>query len=379
MLQIKKEKTGINGKFEAWDRFYFGQFLSSSSQSNLSNYFSVGTTFEGLSSIFYSLYGIRFELEETIPGEVWHEDVRKLSVIHETEGLIGTIYCDLFQREAEISRKFDNAAHFTVCCTRRVDNDESFLQGNNEMKNQKYEKTVFDENGNAKRYQLPIVVLVTSFRRSSNGVPTLLDLHDLETLFHEMGHAMHSMLSQTDFQHTSGTRVVMDFVEVPSVLMEFFANSSQVLGVIGRHFQTDEHVPIQLLESAFRKQSIMQSLETQNQIQMALLDQKYHSGLATLPGFNSSEIMFDLSKAVNSIPSPPSSRWQGQFSHLFTYGSSYYSYLWCKRWASKIYSKHFADKEMSNWRPGGDVLRKELLGVGGTRDPKVGLQKIGVW
>jgi intermediate peptidase len=177
-----------------WDKYYYAQFIQNTKPKlskqylPLSSYFSVGNVFNGLSDIFYALYRVRLVVQDIIPGEVWHSEVRKLSVVHETEGVIGTIYCDLFQREAEDQRKYDNAAHFTIRCCRRIDNDEPERQTN--IINSMHER-VLDTPQGKKRYQIPIVVLVTSFSRPQNDIPGLLDLTDIETLFHEMGHAMH--------------------------------------------------------------------------------------------------------------------------------------------------------------------------------------------
>jgi intermediate peptidase len=193
LLQAKQ--VHVNSlSFEAWDRYFYSQFLqqpSLSSHPPISSYFTVGNVFSGLSDVFSALYGVRLEIQDTIAGETWHPEVRKISVIHETEGTIGTIYCDLFQREHDSVRKYDNAAHFTVRCCRRIDNDElEIRQRNWRMSNKRLEREVVQD-GEVKRYQMPIVVLVTSFNRPLNGIPGLLDLQDIETLFHEMGHAMH--------------------------------------------------------------------------------------------------------------------------------------------------------------------------------------------
>lgn len=184
------------------------------------------------------------------------------------------------------------------------------------------------------------------------------------------------MLAQTDFQHISGTRVAMDFVEVPSVLMEYFAKSPQVLIGCGRHYKTQEPIPLSSIDHHLSNQKVLQALETQNQIQMALLDQAYHSSLAMDPRFNSSEIMFNLTSRVNSIAATRETAWQAQFSHLFTYGASYYSYLWSRKWASQLNNKLFANKPRSDWRQGGEILRSEILGVGGSRDASIGLETV---
>ncbi|KAJ3259578.1 Mitochondrial intermediate peptidase [Boothiomyces macroporosus] len=387
--RLKQEDMGKDAVVNAWDKLYYSQRLipqaKTSPSHSLSEFYSVGTVFQGLSDIFEAIYGLKFELEVTSPGETWHDQVRKINVVHETEGKIGTIYCDLFERGKDEPPKYVNAAHFTVRCSRRIDDDEFIVKEQNwRMKNPKSEKTVRTKEG-TKCHQLPIVALVTNFPRAHRNSPCFLNLNDIETLFHEMGHAMHcnsllilAMLAQTDYQHISGTRVVMDFVEVPSILMEYFARMPELLHDIGRHHQTGERPPKSLIDLHLSYQNIGNGLETQNQIQLAMLDQIYHSAVVKDPHFDSSAALYNLSKEMNPIPMPPPSKWQVQFSHLFSYGSIYYTYLWSRRWASRIFTKHFANQPRSDWRKGGEQLRHEVLGVGGGRDPFIGLEAVGV-
>ncbi|KAJ1340095.1 hypothetical protein BSLG_005306 [Batrachochytrium salamandrivorans] len=311
---IKRVHTGKTDGINGWDRAYYTRYLTSSSTGthpstdpnsnqtlskfrdasvqleSLSSYFSVGSTFQGMSDVFHRLYGVRLEPSAVLPGETWHPDVRKLE-----------------------------------------------------------------------------------------GKPGLLELHDIQTLFHEMGHAMHSMLAKTDFQHIAGTRVAMDFVEVPSILMELFAKSPEVLATFGQHYQTGEPVPLELLQTRCSHLSTLEAMETQQQLKMALLDQLYHSPLAMdKSSFNTTAILEKLQNSTFPIAFAPDTHWQIQFSHLFGYGASYYSYLWSRRWASRIYRKLFHGKPMDKWREGGEEFRQHILRWGGGRDPWIGLHHIGV-
>ena len=138
---------------------------------------------------------------ELSPGEAWHSDVKKLEVVDETDGLLGWIYADLFARR----NKSSGAAHYTVRCSRRTDDDDEagdLLPAENDR--QLAELSRDFEAGGRHRFpggvfQLPVVVLLTEFSHPptltlSRG-PAVLEWHEVLTLFHEMGHAMHCMSS----------------------------------------------------------------------------------------------------------------------------------------------------------------------------------------
>ncbi|KAJ3110203.1 Mitochondrial intermediate peptidase [Phlyctochytrium bullatum] len=415
LLELKNaELTTAPGmtRLEAWDRLYYGRMLApaaSITPSNdpfhphhhralrngdaLSSYFTVGQTLAGISNLTKALYGITLEPAAANPGETWHPDVRKLEVIHEKDGLIGIVYCDLFAREGA-ARKFESAAQFTVRCSRRIDDDDDdsgagprvISDGEGPlMKLVETEKDVVGPDGQLKRYQLPIVVLVTGFtRQTSEAYPSLLSLMEVETLFHEI-----AMIARTDFQHISGTRCPMDFVEVPSNFMEQFARVPEVLQTFGRHFSTKAPLPLDLLESQKQAMTALNSLEVQQQLQMALLDQIYHSEEAAHAGFDSTRALQRLQTDVNVIPFVEGTAWQIQFSHLFSYGASYYSYFWARRWSGRLFRRWFENGPVLQipgcptprkvtWREGGEMISRELWKWGGGRDPWVGLERVGV-
>lgn len=149
----------------------------------------------GLSRLFQNLYGISLRPADSASGEVWHTDVHKLEVVDQEKGVIGWIYADLFARRGKAS----GAAHYTVRCSRRTDDDDT--HGDLTFNGAEARVRESEEFEAVKRhrlpnqdgvFQLPLVVLLCEFSRPSlTKGPTILEWHEVLTLFHEMGHAMH--------------------------------------------------------------------------------------------------------------------------------------------------------------------------------------------
>ncbi|KAJ9120741.1 hypothetical protein QFC22_002672 [Naganishia vaughanmartiniae] len=379
LAALKRRETSTDREtstINAWDRDYFTErymaaIAPGSRVHPIHPFFSAGTVIQGLSRLFTNLYGIRFVPCALRSGEAWDKDVRKVQVVDETEGVIGSIYFDLFSRPG----KSPNAAHYTVRCSRRIDDDDlpgdrlpaewDWQAGMTGVEN--YEGVCVK--GRPGRYQLPLVVLTTDFARPSfEEGPSLLAWQEVETLFHEMGHAIHSMLGRTEYHNVSGTRCATDFVELPSILMESFVSSPAVLPLFARHFVTDTPLPLEHFQSHLALQSSLSALELNSQITMAMLDQMYHSPLARDPrGIDTTSIYHNLMSKMGVIPPVQGTAWQTQFGHLVGYGATYYSYTFDRAIAGKVWSTLFANDPLS--REGGEKLRQDLLGWGGGKDP----------
>lgn len=226
--------------------------------------------------------------------------------------------------------------------------------------------------------QLPTIALVCDFPEppaDGSGRPSLLREHSVRTLFHEMGHAVHSMLGQTSLQSISGTRCATDFAELPSVLMESFATAPEVLSLYARHWQTDEP----LSESKMRAMesdrlahgSIYGAVENEAQILMALVDQAYHSLPTDQSTIDSTSIYHRVFSTHSSLPDPvtkPPTSWQGFFGHLYGYGATYYSYIFDRAIANKVWQDVFQGGKAAVDREAGERYKNEVLRWGGGRN-----------
>ncbi|EIN13977.1 mitochondrial intermediate peptidase [Punctularia strigosozonata HHB-11173 SS5] len=379
MLSHRKQAhhgTGPEPIIQAWDRDYYCPPEPPAPPIPLPP-LTLGTVFMGLSRLFKHIYGITFRPADVASGEVWHTDVRKLEVLDEECGVIGWIYADLFARRGKAS----GAAHYTVRCSRRVDHDDlagDYRVSSHAGPGEDLLGKVSDDFEAAHRrqirghegiYQLPVVVLLCEFPRPSiTRGPTVLEWHEVLTLFHEMGHAMHSMIGRTEYQNVSGTRCATDFVELPSILMEHFLNSSAVLGLF------DKNDGVLTAQVGNHHEDPCRSIDTHTQMMLAALDQIYHSSAVLNPNFDSTAALARLYDDQGLIPYVPGTSWQTQFGHLFGYGATYYSYLFDRAIASRVWRELFASDPLN--RNVGERYKQEVLRQGGAKDPWIMVGKL---
>ncbi|KAJ2612703.1 Mitochondrial intermediate peptidase [Coemansia sp. RSA 1365] len=373
-------KQTKNAAMFPWDRDYWIGKQREGALPSMSHYFSLGRVVLGLSRVFKNLYGVELRAVTPQPGEIWHPEVRKLEVVEDGQ-LLGIIYCDVFSRN---SKAHVGAAHFTARCARRVDDDikipGEFLGHSNQ--------TIVERNG--QRFQLPVVVLICNFSTPTTGNPPLLSWSNVETIFHEMGHAMHSMLGQNGFHNVAGTRCPIDFVELPSVLMEHFARSPQVLSLFASHYKTGQPLPNDLIFNRAMQRRQYAALDLHAQLFMSALDQCYHSNSIAIHHKNpewSTKIlatihnhpMFRCDNDMSFFSHVDGTRWQSRFTHLVGYGASYYSYLFDRVLAGQIWDRVFQGdrpflQQVNNNgfplnRNAGERFKNEVLRWGGGRNP----------
>ncbi|PWY78183.1 metallopeptidase Mip1 [Aspergillus heteromorphus CBS 117.55] len=376
---------GAAGRLQPWDHAYYthqrvmqhAQARRSRELSAVPEFFSLGTVMQGLSRLFDRLFGVRLVPQETAAGETWNADVRRLDVVDEADRHIAVIYCDLFSRP----NKHPNPAHFTLRCAREISAEEvaecastldASAHPNDGM------ATAVDRAAQTLR-QLPTIALVCDFPEppaTGSGRPSLLSEHSVRTLFHEMGHAVHSILGQTRLQSISGTRCATDFAELPSVLMERFATAPEVLALYARHWQTDAPLSESMMRGMEQDRtahgSIYGAMENESQILMALVDQAYHTLPAHAAAVDSTALYHQVASTHATLPDPadsnPRTSWQGFFGHLYGYGATYYSYIFDRAIANKLWEDVFANGQAAVDRRAGERYKNEVLRWGGGRN-----------
>ncbi|KAH8814933.1 mitochondrial intermediate peptidase-like protein [Xylogone sp. PMI_703] len=373
--------NGSVAHLQPWDKDYYQtQILSlirsrSRNADFLSSYFSLGTVMQGLSRLFTKLYGVRFVPHETLPGETWNADVRRLDIVSETDGHVAVLYCDLFSRPG----KSPNPAHFTLRCSREITNSEleeaaSSLNSLFSSAEESSNDGMATSKSSGTLKQLPTIALICDFATSPANTkrPSLLSFGEVQTLFHEMGHAIHSILGRTSLQNVSGTRCATDFAELPSVLMEHFAADPSVLALFARHYETDQPLPYSMITEKLVLDKKFEGSDTENQILLSMVDQAYHSELPFHRSFDTTNIYHSIQREYGVLPPDPAgTSWQGFFGHLFGYGSTYYSYLFDRVLAKRIWQIVFSSGQdgASLSRDNGERMKERVLKWGGGRNP----------
>ncbi len=370
------KKTIIN----PWDIGFLQQLhrnargTQSSALAELQQHMPLDRCLDGLFALLKDLFGIEFRQCELGSTESWAASnvLWKYEAFDEEGVPIGTVYLDLFAR----SNKMASPAHFTIRC--------GFNNGRIGVSDSSR-----DDSKDDGAYQLPIVALVFSMHRTSESSSPLLSLHELETLYHEWGHALHSLLSRTKYQHLSGTRGALDYVEVPSHLMEEFVRSPRrMMQWIGgaNGVQATES----LIEDALIEKRHMSSIDFQSQLLWAIGDQIAFGskGVKACTGATNAESIYlkvekEIAKMQADFTTLPLDDKEHPYvdlsshGHVVNYGGGYYSYIYARMYAIQIFNKLFDDSNCSSSsnREGGKQLAASLQ-YGAARNPKRILEEL---
>ncbi|RYG39650.1 hypothetical protein EON81_00170 [bacterium] len=328
----KNTKTGLF----PWDQSYIkNQLLQSKfavDSEKVAEYFPVQAVFDGLFQVTQSLYGIEFR--ERKDAKTWHPDAKLFDVFDKaTSAKLGEIYTDLYPREA----KYNHAACWGLV-PRKVWADGTV--------------------------QLPVAALVCNFTAPTADKPALMTHDEVETFFHEFGHALHNVLSEAQLARFSGTSVARDFVEAPSQMFENWIWDPTVLAKFAKHYKTNEPLPKKTLDAMRKARSLGSGLETEHQIYYGMVDQAYHT--AKGGKVDTTKVGVDLLADLEQYPKPEGTWFQASFGHLVGYQGAYYGYQWSLVYAQDMFERF---EKLGILNPeAGMYYRKNILAKGGTMD-----------
>ena len=335
--EIKKE--GGKFKLEPWDWWYYSDKIKKEKydlDDELTRpYFKIDNVIEGMFYVANQLYGLEFTSRSDIPK--YHPDVKTYEVMREGKH-IGILLIDNYPRPSKRNGAWCGA-----------------FRGQSR-----------DING---KMITPVVTMVTNSTPPTGDKPSLLTSEEASTLFHEFGHALHQLLSNSSYPGVSGTSVPRDFVELPSQIMEHWVLEPEVLKVYAKHYQTGEIIPAEIVEKLDKASKFNTGFATVEYLAASLLDMEYHSLTETkeldIHAFEKSTM-----DKYGLIPEIKPRYRSTYFNHIWAsgYAAGYYAYMWSEildadafqafRETGNIFNKEVAAK-----------FEKEILSKGGTRDP----------
>jgi peptidyl-dipeptidase Dcp len=337
---VLAEAAGRDGvELSAWDWAFYSEQVRAEryavDTTALRPYFELDRVLvDGVFHAAELLYGYRFTARPDLHG--YHPDVRVWEVSDADGAAVGLYLGDFLAREGKRGGAWMS----------------SFVRQSRLLDTQ------------------PVVVNNLNVSRAAAGQPTLLTLDEVNTLFHEFGHALHGLSSAVTYPRFSGTSVPRDFVEFPSQVNEMWALWPQVLGNYARHVETGEPLPAAVVEAIDAAQLWGEGFGTLEYLAATLLDQAWHRIAPETeigdPIAFEQRALTDAGVASDLVP--PRYR-TTYFQHIFAggYAAGYYSYIWSE----------VLDADTVEWfkengglrRENGDVFRRRLLAVGGSVDP----------
>ena len=329
-------------KIEAWDWAYYTEKVRKAKfaldEEQTKPYFQMENVRQGVFDLTTKLWGLQYEKLEGIP--TYHADVEGFKVMDADSTLIGVILTDYFPR----STKRGGAWMNNFVNQEKIDGEDI----------------------------RPVIVNVGNFAKPVDGKPSLLTLDQVETLFHEYGHALHGLLSQCTYKSVAGTSVARDFVELPSQIMENWAFQPEVLATYARHYETGEVIPAELVAKIEAAGTFNQGFMTTELAAAAMLDLKWHM-IDVIPSEAEESFVESFEAAACAqmglideiIPRYRTT----YFAHIFSggYSAGYYSYLWAEvldKDAFELFmEKGIFDPETAK------SFRKNILEMGGSDEP----------
>ncbi|WNO59919.1 M3 family metallopeptidase [Rheinheimera sp. MMS21-TC3] len=336
--QMIKQKGG-DFELQPWDWEYYAEFVRQEKfnldENEVKQYFEFERVLnDGVFYTFNRLYGVRFEPRPDLP--TYHPDVKAYELFDVDGSSIAIFYADYFAREGKRGGAWMS----------------SFV-GQSNLTGQK-----------------PVVVNVMNIPKAEPGQPTLVSYDNVTTMFHELGHGLHGMLSDVNFPSLAGTSVSRDFVEFPSTFEEDWAAYPDVIANYAKHYKTGEPIPAELLQKVMKSRSFNQGFDTLEYMSAALLDMEWHSISADdeLQDVNEFEAKALKKHGIDLAAVPP--RYKSTFfSHSMGggYSAGYYAYMWSEILAADAFA--YVQQQGGLKLENGQHYRKHILSVGNSRAP----------
>lgn len=336
-LQNMINAEGGKFKLEGWDWFYYTEKLRKSkyalNDADIKPYFRLENVLAGAFDCAHRLYGIKFVERTDIP--VYYEGVKTYEVLDSKGEHLALFYTDFFPRPTKRQGAW--------------------------MTNFVNQKNLGGENIR------PMVVNVCNFTAPTGNTPALLNIDETRTLFHEFGHALHGMLTQTHYPMVSGTNVKHDFVELFSQINEKWAIAPEVMRTYAKHYQTGETIPDSLIEKMQRSSHFNLGFETSELVAAALLDLRMHT-IEDYTDFDCNKFENEVRAELGFIPEIEYRYRSTNFAHVFSggYAVGYYAYLWAEVLDCDAFELF---EERGLFDNATAMSFKVLLEMGGSKDP----------
>lgn len=331
-------EEGKDFKLQAWDWWYYAEKLKKAryelDDETLRPYFKLENVRNGAFTVANKLFGITFEEITDIPK--YHEEVMVFEVKEADGSHIGLLYTDYHPRASKRGGAWMSSYR-----------KQSRLGG---------------------REITPVITNICNLSKPTGDKPALISLENVETLFHEFGHALHGLLSNCTYQRLSGTAVPRDYVELCSQIMENWATEPEVLKSYARHYETGEPIPDELIARIGKARHFNQGFETVEYLAASYLDMDWHT-LTAAGQLDPVEFENASLGKIDLIPEIVTRYRSTYFGHIFSggYSSGYYSYIWAEVLDADAFQ---AFKEAGVYdQKTAQSFRKNILATGGTEDP----------
>jgi thimet oligopeptidase len=346
--RLKIKETGdANAQICVWDWRYFSNQLKKEKYNvdaeQLRVYFPYQRVLDGMFTIYQTLFGLKFERVE--PPYKWIGDLQLYAVADAKTGEpLGLFYLDMFPREG----KYNHFAHFRLI-------EGKVMTGG--------------------KYQRPTVALICNFPSPTKDKPSLLSHSDVETIFHEFGHAMHSMMTRAKYGRFSGTSVPGDFVEAPSQMLENWVWDKKVLDSFAADYRDPaKKIPADILAKLKEAKLATEGTRYRRQLSFALMDLTLHT---QIHDSNAAEALPLSNKILSEVflPMAPDTAFVAYFGHLMGYDAGYYGYAWADAIAADMATVFEQAPNGYYDQAAGRRLRVEIYEPGNSRDANESIEK----